>query len=70
MVYVFVNILMGSLLEYDDELKSYDLLLEGKVLVEVKEVLVYIFVILYGDWSDFYCGYYEIFISEGEKNYF
>lgn len=69
MAYVPVNISMGSLPEYDDELKSYDLLSEGKVPAEAKEVLVYTFVTSHGDRKDFHRGYYEISTSEGEKNY-
>jgi len=68
MAYVPMRISLGSLPEYDDELKSYDLQLDGKIPAEAKEVLLYTFVTTRGDRDDFHRGYYEISTSQGEKN--
>lgn len=69
MAYVPMRISLGSLPEYDDELKSYDLQLDGKIPAEAKEVLLYTFVTTRGDRDDFHRGYYEISTSQGEKTY-
>jgi len=63
--YVPVKTSMGALPEFHDELKTYDLKLDGKIPAEAKEVLLYTFVTTRGE-GEFQRGYYEISTSQGE----
>ena len=63
-LYVPMKTSMGSLPEFHDELKSYDL----KVPAEAKEVLIYTFVTTCGE-GDFQRGYYEIYTTQDGKEF-
>lgn len=63
-LYVPMKTSMGSLPEFHDELKSYDL----NVPAEAKEVLIYTFVTTCGE-GDFQRGYYEIYTTQDGKEF-
>lgn len=67
-IYVPAKTSLGALPEFHDELKTYDLKLDGKIPADAREVLVYTFVTTRGE-GDFQRGYYEISTCEGETSF-
>ncbi|XP_078376979.1 uncharacterized protein LOC144660250 [Oculina patagonica] len=63
-----MKVSLGTLPEFHEEMKSYDLKVGGQVPAEAKKVFVYTFVTTNGE-GDFQRGYYEISTSKGGKQY-
>ena len=59
---------LGKLPEFDQQVCTYDLTSDGGIPAEAKEFLVYTFITSIGE-GDFQRGYYEIFTSDGGKDY-
>lgn len=63
-----MQVSLGTLPEFPDEVTSYDLKEGGQVPGTAKEVLVYMFVTTSGE-GEFQRGYYEISTSNGGKQF-
>ena len=63
-----MNVSLGVLPEFHEEVKSYDLKVGGQVPGEAKEVFVYAFVTTSGE-GGFQRGYYEISTRKDGKEF-
>ena len=59
---------LGKLPEFDQEVYTYDLTSDNSIPAEAKEVLLYTFITSIGE-GYFQRGYYEIFTSDGGKDF-